>query len=129
MKRGAFALGAVALFIACIAAWIAVRYAILFVGVAFAGEQTAIFDQMVSQAEKSLDRQPPDLSGAAAALRYARDYYPSGSKQATGSQLDLIVERARANAQRQIIELLQDASGSDYGSTPDAWINAYEKKE
>src|ERR1041385_733725 len=63
---------------------------------AFAAEQTEIFEEMRVRALQS------DPVGAASSLEYAVRYYPSGSKQRTGSHLDKMVERERTRAVRDI---------------------------
>jgi hypothetical protein len=90
--------------------------------VAFASEQTQIFDEMRSRALKS------DAAGAAGCLEYAVDYYPSGSKQETGSRLDRMVERDRALAVRDILACLRIKTGEDLGDSPEAWIQKYAKR-
>lgn len=90
--------------------------------VAFAGEQTEIFDDMRAKALQS------DTAGAAGCLEYVVWYYPSGSKQETGSRLDRIVERERELAVRDILEYLCARTGEDLGESPDAWIQKYAKR-
>jgi hypothetical protein len=126
MRRSTIALAAFVFVLVCLAAWAEFRYAMLSVRTAFAEEQTAIFDEMVAKASAALDKSPPDLVGAAGFLRYARDYYPSGTKQMPGSALDEIVERTRTNAFKQIVRMLRDKSGKDYGDSPDSWIEVYQ---
>ena len=84
-----------------------VLYGILFayygwlkIHVSLASEQTEIFESMRAEALKS------NTVGAAENLRYVINYYPSGSKQETGSRLDKMVERERASAVRDIIAYL-----------------------
>ena len=62
--------------------------------IAFADEQTAIFEEMREKVERA------DPAEATNYLRYAVDYYPSGTKQVAGSALDRLVERARRNSAR-----------------------------
>jgi hypothetical protein len=69
------------------------------VQIAFADEQTAIFDQMTRQTEES---PTVDLGY----LEYTLSYYPSGTKQTKGSSLDRVVERARCCAVQEIIGIL-----------------------
>jgi hypothetical protein len=94
-------------------------YSSLKIGVAFASGQTGIFEQMRTQALES------DAAQAAACLEYVVNYYPSGSKQETGSQLDRMVERERALAVLDIVAYLRAKSGQDLGEKPDAWIQKY----
>jgi hypothetical protein len=90
--------------------------------VAFASDQTQIFDEMRTRALQS------DPAGAAGCLQYVVNYYPSGSKQETGSRLDRIVERERAFAVRAIIAHLRAKTGQDLGENPDAWMQKYAPK-
>jgi hypothetical protein len=97
-------------------------YGWLKIRVAFASEQTQIFDDMRAQALQS------DPTGAVGCLEYVVSYYPSGSKQETGSRLDRIVERERAVAVRDILAYLRAKSGEDLGDDPEKWIEKYGKK-
>ena len=81
--------GLIALLLAILLGWKSWDYAHLKIEIAFAEEQTRIFDDML---QKVLDASP---SGAAEALAYVVNYYPSGTKQRNGSRLDKVVERAR----------------------------------
>ena len=83
--------------------------------IAFADEQTAIFDQMRRQTAESA---AVDMSY----LEYALSYYPSGSKQTKGSRLDRVVERARQCAMREIIAILRSRTRKDFGDDPRRWI-------
>jgi len=69
-----------------------------------------------------------DSADAAGNLEYVVGYYPSGSKQETGSRLDRIVERERALAVRDIIAHLRIKTGEDLGENPEAWIKKYAKR-
>lgn len=95
--------------------WLTIR-------VAWASEQTKIFEEMRTRALKS------DPADAAGYLEYVVGYYPSGSKQETGSQLDRIVERERALAVRDIVAYLRTKTGEDLGERPDVWIRKYSKR-
>ena len=95
--------------------WLTIR-------VAFASEQTQIFDEMRTKALQS------DAAGAAGFLEYVVDYYPSGTKQQTGSKLDRMVERERTLAERDIIAYLRTKTGQDLGESPEAWIQKYAPK-
>ncbi len=97
-------------------------YGWLKIRVAFASEQTQIFDEMRSRALQS------DAAGAAGCLEYVVGYYPSGSKQETGSRLDRMVERERALAVRDILAYLRTKTGEDLGEGPEAWIQKYAKR-
>ena len=65
------------------------------------------------------------MHAAVGYLRYTRDYYPSGTKQTSGSRLDRIVERSRRLAELRIIQMLQEATGKDLGSDADVWIREF----
>jgi hypothetical protein len=88
----------------------------------FADEQTEIFSEMVVKATDALNREPPDVKAAVGFLEYTHGYYPTGTKQTTGSTLDRIVERSRSRAESRIIEMLRDATGVDHGTTAEDWI-------
>ena len=95
------------------------NYGWLKIHVAFASEQTQIFDEMRTKAMQS------DPAGAAGCLQCVVNYYPSGSKQETGSRLDRIVERERTLAVREIIAHLRVKTNQDLGENPDVWIQKY----
>jgi hypothetical protein len=95
--------------------WLTIR-------VAWASEQTKIFDDMRTQALQS------DAAGAAGCLEYVVGYYPSGSKQETGSRLDRMVERERTLAARDIVAYLRTKTGEDLGESPETWIQKYAKR-
>lgn len=97
-------------------------YGWLKIRVAFASEQTQIFEEMRSRAFQS------DAAGAAGCLQYVVWYYPSGTKQEAGSRLDRIVERERAVAVREILAHLRAKTGEDLGENPEAWIQKYANK-
>jgi hypothetical protein len=98
------------------------NYGSLKLRVAFASEQTQIFEEMRTKALQS------DPAGAAGCLEYVAGYYPSGSKQDSGSRLDRIVERERALTERDIIAYLRTRTGEDLGTNSEAWIQKYAKK-
>lgn len=92
---------------------------------AFADEQTEIFSEMAGKASEAIRRDPPDLKAAVEYLEYAHGYYPSGTKQSSGSRLDGIVERSRLLAELRIIEMLRLATDTDLGTDPQDWIREY----
>lgn len=98
------------------------NYGWLKIRVAFASEQTQIFDDMRAKALQS------DPAGAAGCLQYVVNYYPSGSKQETGSRLDRMVERERTRAVSDIISHLRAKTGQDLGENPEPWIQKYAPK-
>jgi hypothetical protein len=85
------------------------------VQIAFADEQTAIFEEMRSLTQES-------AAADVRYLEYALWCYPSGSKQIEGSGLDRVVERARRCAVREIIAILRSRTGRDFGDDPWRWI-------
>ena len=95
--------------------WLTIR-------VAWASEQNKIFDEMRTRALAS------DPADAAGCLEYVVSYYPSGSKQETGSLLDRMVEHERALAARDIVAYLRTKTGADLGESPEAWIQKYAKR-
>lgn len=98
----------------------ATKYSMLKLRVAFADGQVRIFDGMKVLANSTTD--PHKLSGQ---LEYVLVYYPSGSKQVTGSQLDRVVEAARSNAIAEIVSRLRATTGKDLGNEPDKWLKEY----
>lgn len=89
----------------------------------FADEQTRIFDQMRAKALQS-----PSPADIADSLGYVFHYYPSGTKQQTGSNLDYVVERHRTSVMRDIIAHLRQTTGQNLGDQPEPWIQKYVKK-
>jgi hypothetical protein len=59
---------------------------------------------------------------AAECLEYVVNYYPSGSKQDSGSPLDEVVETSRRLAIENIITCLRLKSGKDFGDDPKVWL-------
>lgn len=110
------ALAAALLTVAAMAWWL---YLPLFLRVAFADEQTQIFEEMRSQALAG------DATKAAQCLQYVVSYYPAGTKQQEASRLNRIVERSRARATAEIIAHLRAKTGSDLGPAPKPWIQQY----
>lgn len=98
------------------------QYSLLKLHVAFANGQTQIFSDMLNKALQS------DVSGAAGCLRYVVSYYPSGTKQEHGSQLDNIVERDRADAIRDIIAFLRSKTHEDLGTNAEPWIRKHARE-
>jgi hypothetical protein len=92
------------------------KYADLSLRVSFAQEQVRIFDEMRRQARED------DISHAVERLEYAWHYYPTGTKQVAGSSLNDIVETSRKMAAEDILAILRQKSGKDFGNDPDAWL-------
>ena len=101
-----------------LAAYWLVSNSLLRLRVSFAEEQTAIFEQMNTEARAG------DPLAAVDYLEYTINYYSSGTKQPKGSKLDQIVERARRNAVQQIVADLRAKTGEDHGDDPQRWIEA-----
>jgi hypothetical protein len=121
-KRPTIALGVGCLGLFVLCGGLFWNYGWLKIHVAFASEQTQIFDEMRTKAMQS---GPADAAGS---LQYVVNYYPSGSKQETGSRLGRIVERERTLAVRDIIARLRVKTGQDLGENPDVWIQKYATK-
>jgi hypothetical protein len=121
-KRLTIALGVVCVGLLILSGCLFWSYGWLKIQVAFASEQTQIFDDMRAKALQS------EAAGAAGCLEYVASYYPSGSKQDAGSRLDQMVERERTLAERDIIAFLRTKTGEDLGTSPEAWIQKYAKR-
>jgi hypothetical protein len=109
-----------------VASWQVVRNTSSSIQLSLADEQTEVFAAMVVNASESLRKNPAAVGDAVRSLEYVHNYYPSGTKQTLGSRLDRIIERSRSLAELQIITLLRDATGRDFGTDPDAWIQEIE---
>jgi hypothetical protein len=99
-----------------------VRHGWLHVQAALAEEQTLYFEQAREQGLAS--SRPEDIVRA---IEGALDYYPSGSKQTTGSHLDRMVERARRLAVGDMIGHLRKTTGLELGNDPQKWIERFGK--
>lgn len=120
-RRLAISLGVIVVLLAGICGWQFWKLTWLRVQLAFAVEQTQIFEDMRS---KSLATSDP--AEAAGFLAYTVWYYPTGSKQDASSFLDEIVERDRDAAIRDIIADLRIKTGQHLGGDPQAWLEAYD---
>lgn len=118
-KRSTLSLYVVCVGLVSLCCYFIWSYGWLKVQVAFASEQTHIFEEMRIKAAAN------DAEEAASCLSYVISYYPSGTKQETGSRLDRIVERERAFAVKDIIEQLRIKTGKDLGDKPEAWIKEF----
>ncbi len=107
------------LVLSCALFW---NYGLLQLQVHFAGDQTRMIQMMRAEALQG------GTANAADCLGVVVYYYPSGTKQATGSRLDRIVERERALAARDIIAYLRSKTGEDLGDNAYAWIKKYGTK-
>ncbi len=106
-KRTTVVVALIAGCLLALSAYLVVTKVILHARIALAEEQIDIFYAMRDKAAVS----SPDE--AAACLEYLVGYYPSGTKQVTGSRLDLIVERVRRNVAEEIISDVRVRAGSE----------------
>ena len=90
-----------------------------------AKEQCQIFAWSADEAVSALGSEPPDAHESVEHLKYVHRYYPSGTKQIAGSQLDAIVENCRRASELRIIEVLKAKTGSDLGDDASAWIEHF----
>jgi hypothetical protein len=88
------------------------RFAVRELQIMFAREQTALFEEMTRKALATKDEK--ELSEI---RQYIEWYYPSGTKQAKGSSLDMIVESARRDA-LAAIDARVEACSSGKTATP-----------
>jgi hypothetical protein len=98
----------------------AARYWLLDLRVYLAAEQIEVFRDMATSAEQTSN--PREVSGL---LKYAIDYYPSGTKQPAGTPLDGIVEEERKMICGRIVDRLRSLTGRDLGKDPKEWLRAY----
>ena len=77
--------------------WLFVEKVRLELQTSFALDQVVIFTDMISKAKAS-----HDFDQVVQFRDYVEWYYPSGTKQSTGSKLDRIVETVRADARDHI---------------------------
>jgi len=82
-----------------------------------------MFEECRTQALQSSD--PKQIAGF---MQAAIIYYPSGTKQSTGSQVDRMVERSRQLAIDDMIARLRIVTGGDLGKDPLSWIDRYGEK-
>lgn len=120
-RRAAIVLGLACLLlsVSCVMLWVEVT--LLKIRAAFAVEQVQVFDWSLETARKT-DATPKNLVDS---LEGVVQYYPSGTKQITGSRLDRLVEHARQSAIREIMARLQDITGEDLGDNPESWMQRY----
>jgi hypothetical protein len=121
-KRLATVLGIVCVALLVFCGCLLWNYGWLTIRVAWASEQTEIFEEMRTKALET------SAIGAAGYLDYAANYYPSGSKQETGSRLDRMVERERLRAIRDITSHIQSKSGQATGTNSQAWAERFPKR-
>ena len=100
--------------------WLLWHYTLLNIQIAFAAEQSQIFEETRNKALSTSIR-----GEAVRYLEYIDDYYPSGTKQDVGSLLDEIVEHNRDIAKRDIVAHLRATTGKDFGNDPKNWIKKF----
>jgi hypothetical protein len=83
-----------------------------------------MFEECRTQALQSSD--PKKIAGF---IQAAIIYYPSGTKQSTGSHVDRMVERSCELAIDDMIARLRIVTGGDLGKDPQSWIDRYGEKE
>lgn len=88
----------------------------LTIKVLFAREQVRAF---LSARDKA---RTGSIEEALQCLDETMSYYPSGSKQTTGSALDEIVETSRKLAMADIIAFLRQKSKRDFGDNAKDWL-------
>src|SRR5262245_41006246 len=121
-KRLTIALGVGCIGLLVLAGYLFWSHGWLTIRVAWASEQTQVFEEMRARALQS------SATEAAACLQYVVHYYESGSKQETGSRLDRMVERERQRSARDILAYLRSKTGQDLGESPEAWIQRYPRR-
>jgi hypothetical protein len=127
MKRNTVLSILTVLVLAGVITYIAASHLSLVARAAMAEEQTEIFEYMVTRTAEAVSQSPPDVRAAVGHLRYAHQYYPSGTKQVAGTRLDKIVERCRWLAEMRIIDMLRKATSEDHGADAEAWIKAFDR--
>jgi hypothetical protein len=123
-RRWLWILSALSLICLLFAGYCFVRWGVLHVQVALGEEQTQMFEECRTQALQSSD--PKKIAGF---IQAAIIYYPSGTKQSTGSHVDRMVERSRELAIDDMIARLRIVTGGDLGKDPQSWIDRYGEKE
>ena len=96
----------------CILQW---RFVAHRVHVKLANEQTSVMEEVMNRAMMV------DSKEAIACWEYVLAYYPSGTKQVRGSDLDAVVERVRSIAGKRIQLRLIEEAGVDFGESPSDW--------
>ena len=119
-KTLAIAFGLMSFGLLMLCGWLFVGKVELSLRAHFANEQTHIMWEQRNEALKS-----DNPHAVANCLGSVVSYYPSGSKQLTGSQLDKLVERHRADAAVAIICHLRELTAKDMGDDPEPWIREF----
>lgn len=110
----------VAIVAAVCAAYLLVQHTLLQIRVGMAADRVRIFEEMKAAAAQSTD--PREICSH---LGYVLHYYPSGTTQIQGSQLDHIIETARASSIDTITARLQQITGKDFGRDVERWTKEY----
>jgi hypothetical protein len=105
-----------------LSAYLLVKHSEDIIRTAFAEEQFRIIQDCRDRALRATNHE------AAGLLEYASYYYPSGTKQVSGSRLDRMVESQRQRAVADIIEYLRQKTGEDLGPDPQPWIRKYAQR-
>lgn len=121
-RRSTIGLGAACFVLLMLCGYLAARWTSLVVHTAFAEDQIRVFADAANRAARA------EPGEAADSLAYVIDYYPSGTKQATGSRLDALVETARDSAILSIIRSLKAKTGENHGEDPKVWVKKYGTK-
>jgi hypothetical protein len=119
-RRSTWILAALLVLAFALAGYWFVRHGWLHVQAALAEEQTLYFEEARDNALQS--NRPEYIVGC---IEGTLNYFPSGSKQTTGSLLDRMVERARRLAVDDMIRHLKGKTGLDLGNDPKKWIERF----
>lgn len=119
-RRSTWILAALLVLAFALAGYWFVRHGWLRVQAALAEEQTLYLEEARDNALQS--NRPEYIVGC---IEGTLNYYPSGSKQTTGSHLDRMVERARRLAVDDMIRQLKSKTGLDLGNSPEKWIERF----
>lgn len=120
-RNAVFALSVICLLLAFVCGALLVELAPLKVRASLAVEQVKMFDWLLQGTNK------PDVTATriADSMEGVLQYYPTGTKQISGSRLDQLVEFARQAVLREMITHLRELTGKDLGDDPGPWIEAY----
>jgi hypothetical protein len=113
-SKGVLILVIISALLFCVCVFLVIRSTVESIHLSFAEEQTEYFENMAQHANILLSAVPPDIVGARDCLRAVDSYYPSGTKQNSGSRLDSIVERHRRTAKEAIECAIAACSKDDW---------------
>jgi hypothetical protein len=119
-RRAAWILALLLILALGLAGYWFVRHGWLRVQAALAEEQTLYFEEAMEKGLQS--SRPEDIVGY---MNGIMNYYPTGTKQTTGSHLDHMVERARRLAVDDLIRHLKSKTGLELGNDPEKWIERF----